>query len=122
MPVVPVTLHDRPNPPFVPRPADAPTLVELEVVTDFSVQGRVLARITELLQSSMPTSLLSVQPTSSGKGANASAMAKVPNTLVVLIVPYAKLAQEARGQTGSVDPAKCQTTDCTPLPPTTSSL
>lgn len=73
---LPTTAH-RFNPPVLPMRANAPALLELpEVVFDFGFQGRVLARITQLLQSGIPTSLLSVQPTSSGKGAYAPAMAK----------------------------------------------
>jgi hypothetical protein len=88
---------------LLPRPAEAPALLEPEVVTDFKFQGRVLSRLTELLHSGSPTSLLCVQPTSSGKGLYASTIAKNPNTLVVLIVPYTKLAQEARAHPDSVD-------------------
>jgi hypothetical protein len=78
--VQPVTRSPPPRPqtPLPSRPTGAPAL--LEIVSDFSFQSRVLEQITQLLDSgSQQRSLLSVQPTSSGKGAYAPAMSKYPS-------------------------------------------
>ena len=82
-PFVPVVVPVAPPPcaltTLPSRPTVAPPL--LEVVSDFSFQSRVLDQIMQLLDSgsSQQRSLLSVQPTSSGKGAYAPAMSNLPS-------------------------------------------
>ena len=74
-PFVPVVVPVAPPPCALTTLPSQPTVASplLEVVSDFSFQSRVLDQIMQLLDSgsSQQRSLLSVQPTSSGKGAYA---------------------------------------------------
>jgi hypothetical protein len=82
-PFVPVVVPVAPPPCALTTLPSQPTVAPplLEVVSDFSFQSRVLDQIMQLLDSgsSQQRSLLSVQPTSSGKGAYAPAMSNLPS-------------------------------------------
>jgi hypothetical protein len=80
-----------PSQPATPRPLSALPVLG----PGFEFQADVLVQLKRIVSSETPGSLLVIQPTGSGKGKYASELAKEPNTLVLLLCPYAKVMQEA---------------------------
>jgi hypothetical protein len=85
-----------PTPAIPSQPATPRPLSPLPVLgPGYEFQADVLVRLREIVSLGVPGGLLVVQPTSSGKGKYARELAKEPNTLVLLLCPYAKVVQEA---------------------------
>ncbi len=68
--------------PALPAPTCTPA--SLEIVKDFGYQGKVWRTIERLIENGDPTSMLSIQPTSSGKGRYAILLSQRPGKLRVV--------------------------------------
>lgn len=96
-----ISLPSTPHPltPAIPSQPATPRLLSPQALPvlgpGYEFQADVLVQLRGIVSSGVPGCLLVVQPTSSGKGKYARELAKEPNTLVLLLCPYAKVVQEA---------------------------